>query len=472
LREPPRRRSPETGGTTTPPSIRGVADDPADDLSNEVTELLCQLIRNGCVNDGDVASGQERRSADVLAGYLEGPGLDLQRYEPAPGRSSVVARIEGSDPTTPSLMLMGHTDVVPANPARWTRDPFGGEVIDGEVWGRGAIDMLNLTASMAVAFRTLARNGFRPRGSLVYLAVADEEALGAWGADWLCRHERPAIDVDYVLTEGGGAPVPTPTGPRVPTSTGEKGSYWVHLDVAGTAGHGSRPYRTDNALVTAAEVVRRLAGYRPAARVHEAWRAYVAGVGWDPEVAAALVDPDRVDGALDSLPLGLARFAHACTHTTFAPTVISGGVKTNVIPDHVRLDVDIRTLPGQRGADVRAMLAEALGDLAARVTVELIADDEPSDSPLDTPLWEALSAATAATMDGAGLLPVVSAGASDARFFRRLGIPSYGVGLLSRSVSPDRYVEMFHGDDERVDVASLGATATLWQRVAVAVVGR
>src|SRR5205085_7478294 len=162
---------------------------------------LQHLIRNACVNDGSVASGHEARSADVIAQYLGTSGLDVQRYAPAPGRESVVARIEGTDPTAPTLLLMGHTDVVPVSPDGWSRDPFGAEVVDGFVWGRGAVDMLNLTASQAVAFRRLADSGFRPRGTLVFLAVADEEALGTWGADWLLQHERDAVYADYVLTE-------------------------------------------------------------------------------------------------------------------------------------------------------------------------------------------------------------------------------------------------------------------------------
>src|SRR6184192_2417588 len=147
-----------------------------DDPTAEVTDLLQQLIRNACVNDGTLASGGEAGSVDTLAGYLEGSGLDLERYEPEPGRSSLVARIEGSDRDAPALMLMGHTDVVPVNPDGWSRDPFGGELVDGEVWGRGAVDMLNLTASMAVGLREVVRGGFRPRGTLIYLAVPDEEA--------------------------------------------------------------------------------------------------------------------------------------------------------------------------------------------------------------------------------------------------------------------------------------------------------
>jgi acetylornithine deacetylase/succinyl-diaminopimelate desuccinylase-like protein len=159
-----------------------------DDPTGEVTELISTLIRNACVNDGTAESGQEARSVDTLAAYLEGGGLDLERYEPVPGRASLVTRIEGRDPDAPTLLLMGHTDVVPVNPAGWTRDPFGGEVVDGVVWGRGAVDMLNLTSSMAVATKRLAQRGFRPEGTLIYLAVADEEALGTHGAKHLTEH--------------------------------------------------------------------------------------------------------------------------------------------------------------------------------------------------------------------------------------------------------------------------------------------
>ena len=163
------------------------------DMVSEVIDLLQGLIRNACVNDGTRESGGETRSVDLLSSYLEGGGAEMQRYEPTAGRASLVARIEGSDPEAPSLLLMGHTDVVPVNPDRWQRDPFGGELVDGVVWGRGAVDMLNETSSMAVAFRRLADEGFKPKGTLAYLAVADEEALGTWGAEWLLDNQRDAV---------------------------------------------------------------------------------------------------------------------------------------------------------------------------------------------------------------------------------------------------------------------------------------
>ena len=168
--------------------------------------------------------------------YLGGGGFDVERYEPEPGRASLVARIEGSDPAAPKLMLMGHTDVVPVNPDGWQRDPFGGELVDGEIWGRGAVDMLNLTTSMAVAFKRLAGAGFRPAGDLVYLAVADEEASGTYGAAHLVNRERDAVECDYVITEAGGFPIPTPTGNKLPDHRGREGQLVVHPAGQGHAG--------------------------------------------------------------------------------------------------------------------------------------------------------------------------------------------------------------------------------------------
>ena len=435
------------------------------DVTAETTDLLQLLIRNACVNTGKVESGDEFRSVDLIEGYLGTAGLEVERYEPQPGRTSLVTRIEGSDPAAPSLLLMGHTDVVPVNPDGWSRDPFGGELVDGFVWGRGAVDMLNITASQAVALRHLAESGFTPRGTLIYLAVADEEALGTWGAQWLVEHERDAVYADYVLTESGGYQIPVGDGVRLPVLTAEKGTLWSKLRVHGTPGHGSQPFRTDNAIVTAAEVVRRLHEYRPEANFHDVWRRFVEGVDYPPELRQALLDPDELPGVLFELPLGMARVAHACNHTTFAPTVVHGGTKTNVIPDLVELEVDIRTLPGQTGEEVLAEMRRVLGDLADRV--ELEANDDPSTaSPIDSPLWDSLARVSGRLVPGSGLVPLLMVGGTDNRFFRRAGSVGYGFALFSQRLTFEDYATMFHGNNERVDVESLGLSERLWEAVA------
>jgi len=430
----------------------------------EVVELLRQMIVNACVNDGTPASGHEVANAELLCSFLEGSGCDLERFEPLPGRVSLVARIEGREAGAPTLCYLGHTDVVPANPETWSRDPFGGELVDGEVWGRGAVDMLNITASMAVSFGRLSRSGFRPRGTLILAAVADEEALGSHGAGWLSEHAGASVAADYVITESGGVPMETPGGRRLAVVVGEKGSCWCRLRVRGVAGHASAPLRTDNALVTAAQVITRLAAFRPPALLHDAWRRFVAGMAFPEHVAAALLDPGAIDDLCESFPdAGLARQAHACTHMTVAPTVVHGGTKLNVIPDQLDLDLDVRTLPGQSEAEVRSLLYEAIGDLAEKVEILWAQNDPASESPVGTPLWDELDSMVRRFHPGAEPVPFFSAGATDARFFRRRGAVAYGFGMFSDRLSFEQYLSMFHGDDERVDVESLALSAEMFE---------
>ena len=287
-------------------------------LTDETVELLQVLIRNRCVNDGTQASGDEVRNADVLQQVIQGPGVDVERYEAAPGRVSIVGRIAGSDPNAPSLCLMGHTDVVPVNESGWSEDPFGGEIIEGpdgpEVWGRGAVDMLNLTASMAVSFRSLADSGFRPTGDLIFFGVADEEAGSAYGARWMADHHRDAIMADYVLTESGGLHSGPAEAPYVGVNIAEKGVAWRRLRVKGTPGHGSAPFRRDNALVKAAGVIQRLHDYRPAPRFHELWGQKVEALGLPDDLKASLLDPADDRRRARHVPVGGRGVALPCVH--------------------------------------------------------------------------------------------------------------------------------------------------------------
>lgn len=430
-------------------------------------ELLQTLIRNRCVNDGSVESGQEQRNADTIAAYLGDGGLDVQRYQAAPGRTSLVARIEGSDPEAPSLCLMGHTDVVPVDEEGWSRDPFGGELVDGEVWGRGAVDMLNLTASMAVSMRSLADAGFRPRGDLIYFAVADEESGSAHGMRWMADHHLDDIRADYVLTENGGLHVRQGENPLVGINVAEKGVAWRRLRVHGTPGHGSMPWRSDNALVRAAAVVQRLAEYRPDPRFHELWRTQVEAYDLDDEQRADLLDPARIDDVLAALPNpGTAAHLHACTHTTFSANAVRGPMKTNTIPGSIDVEVDVRTLPGESEEDVLVHLGHALGDLADQVEVEVVLHHPATTSRIDTPLWDALQRAVERPFPGSRLTPQLIVGFTDARIYRELGAVAYGAGLFSPAVEPGDFARRFHGNDERIDVESLRLTTDLWLDVA------
>ncbi|HVV77196.1 MAG TPA: M20/M25/M40 family metallo-hydrolase [Mycobacteriales bacterium] len=431
-----------------------------------VVDLLQQLIRNACVNDGSADSGFELRSTDLLRSMIEGPGVDIETYESRPGRGNLVARITGSDPQAPSLCLLAHTDVVPVQPAGWERDPFGGELVDGVVWGRGAIDMLNLTASMALAMRTLADSGFRPKGDLIFAAVADEESGGNHGAKFLVERHADAVRADYVITESGGMPLPTTDGTALPVLVAERGLVWPRITVRGTPGHGSLPYGTDNALVKAAEVLRRITSYRVPPRLTETWGEFIAGMGLPEEIAVLLRDPEQLDATLDMLPPGLAKVAFSSTRTTLAPTGMSTDNKTNVIPDRVRLQLDVRTIPGDTAEDVRAMLVDAIGDLAGDCEIDMGEEVPATASPKDTPLWDAMERVARNTYVDGRLVPMLMVGGTDNRYFRPAGAVGYGFGLYSREMSLDAIAAMAHGDNERIDVESLRLITELWPALA------
>src|SRR5438105_989353 len=379
-------------------------------LVDETTELLQHLIRNACVNDGTIESGHETRSVDTLDAFLRAPGVEIERYEPVPGRATLVLRIEGSDQGAPSLHLMGHTDVVPVTRSGWERDPFGGELVDGVVWGRGAIDMLDMTASMAVAVRQLVQSGFRPKGTLIYSAVADEEALGTHGAQWLTEHKWDAVKSDYLVTEFGGARIPIGSGAKLPIMTAEKGSQWTRLRVKGTPGHGSMPYRSDNALVKASELVTRVAKYKAPLHLQGLWKRFIEGIDLPAVQRIALTTAATFDAALDRVPPGTDRMLYAATRTTFSPNMARAGVKLNVIPGSAEVDIDIRLMPGDEGDGVRNMLRDAAGDLWKDVEIVDEGDNPATSSEIDTPLWDALTKVTQRLVSGSTTVPFLVVG--------------------------------------------------------------
>lgn len=423
---------------------------------SDVVETLQQLIRNECVNDGTPESGHEHRSVAFLQEFL---GEDGIVYEPAPGRQSVLFTKGNGE--GPHLMLMGHLDVVPANHEDWSVDPFAAVLRDEMVWGRGAVDMLNVVACMAETFKAVEAASLR--GRLSFLAVADEEAGGMLGAEWIVERHWDQVACDGLLTE---IAYPSPPGSPPMVNVGEKGPHWQLASTIGTAGHGSQPYGTDNALIPLARMMTAVSDADTPVLISDEWRAFVEGLALDPAERSALTDPDQVDAAIDQLAVtdpGFARYVHACTHLTMTPTILHAGSKANVVPDRGEASIDIRMLPGQDDETVHDHLRKILGGDYERIRFETKVSHLANSSPTGGGLFEAIGRAFEKEHGSSRLLPTVTPATTDARFWRDRGIPCYGVGGFDDGLTFSEFLSMFHARDERVTVESLHRTVSLYR---------
>ena len=429
---------------------------------SSVVPLLQELIRNRCVNDGTRSSGHEYRSVATLAEFFGQAGGVV---EPAPGRQSVVYRVPGQNPGAASLLLLPHLDVVPVNPDGWSVDPFAAEVSDGFVWGRGAVDMLNVTAAMAVVFRRYLTGELAPLpGDLILAAVADEEAAGGLGARYLVEERYELVDAEFVLTEVAYPSIPTPSGPLHPVVAGEKGPFWSKLRSRGTPGHGSGPYQADNALEPMASALSGLFATPSPVAITDQWRRFVAALELSGDLGDRLVDPDQVDSAIDEVAVSdplMARYFHSATHLTVSPNTLRAGVKANMIPDEAEAEIDLRALPGMDRPFVDSHLRKAMGRDGDGIEILPVSDYEATMSGAGDLLWLAIEEAL---WDETGMrraVPVLMPGATDARFFRVRGASAYGVGLFDDRVSFSEFLSLFHGNDERVSVRSVERTTDL-----------
>lgn len=426
----------------------------------EAVELFSDLIRNACVNTGEPSSGHEIRSVHTIQAFLGESGTVI---EPLPGRASVVYRVAGTVPGAPRLLLIPHLDVVPANGAEWSRDPFAGEEADGFVWGRGAVDMLNVTAAMVVIYRWL-RDGVlpAPAGDVILACVADEEAGGEHGAKYLVENHWDLVACEFVLTEVAGPALRSGAAAALPVTVAEKGPTWRTVSATGIPGHGSQPYGRTNAVLTVAEVFSRIAAAGQPVSVTDEWRTFLPYLGLGSERTAMLLDPNTLDEAIDEIAEDdptLARWIHACTHMTLSPNVFVGGTKANMIPDFATGELDIRLLPGQDVADLEDHLRKVLGpDLYEEIDLEPVMDMEATASLPEGLLWDAIGDAAEEHLGTRRLAPTLTPVATDARFFRARGIPAYGVGLFDDTITFPEMLAMFHGVDEKVSVASVEAT--------------
>ncbi len=418
---------------------------------DEVVRICQELIRIDTSNYGDGSGPGERAAAEYAVGLLREVGLDPAVYESEPGRTTVVVRIPGADPSRPGLCVHGHLDVVPARSADWQVDPFGGEERDGCIWGRGAVDMKDMVAMMLAVVRHLARDGIVPPRDIVVVLFADEEAGGLKGSHFMAaEHPQVFEGVSEAISEVGGFSVTVPGPDGTPRrayllQTAEKGIAWVHLVATGRAGHGSVP-NAENAVVRLAEAVCRVQAHR--------WpREYIASVrelldGLSSLTGTAYTDEDP-EALLAHLG-GAQGFVRGTLQDTATPTMLEAGYKHNVVPQEATAAVDARFLPGHEEA-LLARLRELAGE---HVEVRVTQRDIALDVPFGGGLVEAMTAALQAEDPEATVLPYCLSGGTDNKALATLGITGYGFAPLRLPADVD-FAPMFHGIDERVPVESL-----------------
>lgn len=426
-------------------------------LYDDTLLLLQELIRNACVNDLTPDSGQEIRNADTLERFFAGvPNVEIQRLEPRPGRTTIIFTVPGHDPEAEPLTLLGHTDVVPIDEPKWTRDPFGAEISDGQIWGRGAVDMLFITATQAAVTRQVAREGGL-RGTLTFVGIADEEARGGLGAKWISEEHPEAFSWKNCLSETGGSHLPVRDGSdAVVVNVGEKGAAQRRLHVHGDAGHGSIPFDRESSIVKIGEVARRIAAADLKVAKDDIWQGFVQAFRFDADTEQALLngtDPSAYEEFGE-----LARFAHAVSHLTIAQTVVRAGQAINVLPSHAYLELDIRTLPGQTNDYVDEVLRGALGDLADEVEIEHLISEEATVSPTDSGLYRAIEKVLGDFFPDAPVVPIISSGGSDLRFGRRLGGVGYGFAVHARERTLAEALGQLHSHDEALYLEDLELT--------------
>ncbi|MFF7337639.1 M20/M25/M40 family metallo-hydrolase [Streptomyces sp. NPDC008163] len=417
---------------------------------DESVTFTSELIRIDTTNRGD-GDCRERPAAEYVAERLAATGLEPALLERTPGRTNVVARIPGTDPSAPALLVHGHLDVVPAEAADWTVHPFSGEVRDGTVWGRGAIDMKNMDAMVLAVVRFWARAGIRPRRDIVLAYTADEEASAEDGSGFLADRHAALFDgcTEGISESGAFTFHAGPNMPLYPIGAGERGTGWLKLTAHGKAGHGSKVNRA-NAVTALAAAVTRIGEHEWPVRLTPTVRAALTEIaalhGIHPDLDAPGFDVDELLGKIGPA----AALVAPTVRNSSNPTMLNAGYKVNVIPGHATAHIDGRTVPGG-DEEFHATLDRLTGP---SVDWEFAHREVALQAPVDSPTYAKLRAAVERFDPEGHVVPYCMSGGTDAKQFSRLGITGYGFSPLKLPVGFD-YQALFHGVDERVPVDAL-----------------
>lgn len=414
--------------------------------ADEVEEICRTLIRFDTSNFGGNDARPERPAAEYVAELMTGGGLDPKIYESSPGRATVVARMEGQDPSLPALVVHGHLDVVPAQAEDWSVDPFAAEVKDGLIWGRGAVDMKDMDAMILAVQRQMHREGVKPKRDIIFAYFADEEAGGTYGAGWMVEnHPEVFAGAGEAISEVGGFSSTVGGRRAYFLQTAEKGLHWLTMHASGRAGHGSQ-INDENAVTRLAGAISRIGGYEWPIEYTKTTRALMEGVS---ELTGIEFEEQHPGPLLDALG-NVSRFVGATLQNTSNPTALKSGYKHNVIPGAAEAFLDCRTLPGRD-----KLLHETLRELAgAGVDFSIEHSDTSLEVPFSGSLVDNMVASISAEDPGSVVLPYMLSGGTDNKSLSRLGITGYGFAPLQLPDDLD-FTSMFHGVDERVPVDAL-----------------
>lgn len=417
------------------------------DLDSEVVRICRELIRFDTSNFGGSAdSANERPAADYVVEQLREVGLEPQLFESAPGRANVVVRVPGRDRELPALVVHGHLDVVPAQAADWSMDPFAGELRDGMIWGRGAVDMKDMDAMILTAVRDLVRRGEAPRRDLIVAFFADEEAGGRYGAQWLVAHHPELFEgAGEAISEVGGFSTEVGGTRAYLVQTAEKGMAWAGLTAHGKAGHGSQ-INPENPVTRLAQAITRISEHPWGRSYRESTTQLFEGVA---RLSGTAFDPADPQLQLDALG-STAKWVASTLSTSINPTVLSAGYKDNVVPSTAQGRLDVRTLPGEHHSTLETLRGLAGADVEVDVDIEF----EAMESPADTELVATMGRLLKEEDPGCEVLPYMLSGGTDNKALSNLGIVGYGFAPLRLPAELD-FTGLFHGVDERVPVDAL-----------------
>jgi acetylornithine deacetylase/succinyl-diaminopimelate desuccinylase-like protein len=424
-------------------------------LQEETADVLGNLIRFNTVNP----PGQERECQEYLGGYLTDAGFECELIGAEDERPNLIATLRGES-DGPVLGYLSHVDTVLASPEDWSRDPWSGELHDGHVWGRGALDMKSQTAAEVVAGAALAREGWRPaRGELKIMSVVDEEVGGLLGAQWLTQQHPDRVRCDYLLNEGAGPVIPYGERRLFGVCCAEKGTFRFAVRTTGRAGHASIPALADNALLKLVPLVTRIGTGRAGYDVTDEPRAFMTSLGLDP------ADPEGSLRSIAEVDDRLAKLVEPTMGVTFAPTIITASQKINVIPARAELKVDCRVPPGMGAEETMARVREVLGDDDG-FEVEFLEEVIGNRSPLESPLMDAIRGWVGEQEPEAEVVPVALPAFTDSRWYRDAFPDCVAYGFF-----PQRHQSLYetwpliHGADERIDVRDLGFAASFFHEL-------